>query len=87
MEMLGKIKEIAIKARQEQVPVFDVSSTVLHEINSIEQEKENFIAFDMVAVISSAAASLITFLTLNAWFSIFNPVLRMFAPIQEIPLW
>ncbi|MDD5458461.1 MAG: hypothetical protein PHF37_03615 [Phycisphaerae bacterium] len=80
-------EKLAFVARNEQPPFFDVSDDVLLRIDSLGQPKYTFLPFDFFAAVSAVAASVVAFLSIHAWQSIVNPLVQLFTPLQEVPLW
>ena len=87
MDALKAIEKLVFKARSEQIPGFDVSGRVLAQIKYRESEIISFLPFDLFAGISVAAASIVAFFSVNVWHYITNPIINLFAPFMEIPLW
>ena len=81
------IQKIADKAKKDTPPNLDVSSTVMYQISQLQPPNTSYLPFDLIAALSALTASLITILSIGSWFSILNPFLRLFTPLQEIPLW
>ena len=87
MDRIKMLEKLASLARNEQSPVFDVSDDVLLRIEALDQPKYTFLPFDFFAAASAVAASIVAFLSVHAWQSIVNPIVQLFAPLQEVPLW
>lgn len=87
MDTLKAIEQLAQKACNETVPCFDVSNEVLARIKCGKPEIISFIPLELFAGISVAAASVVAFLSVNAWHYITNPLVELLAPLTEIPLW
>jgi len=87
MDTLKAIEKLVFKARSEQILWFDVSDRVLAQIKYRESEIISFLPFDLFAGISVAAASIVAFFSINVWHCITNPIINLFAPLLEVPLW
>jgi hypothetical protein len=87
MDTLKAIEKLAHKARGEEILRFDVADKVLVQIKSEEPEVISFIPFELFAGISTAAASVVAFLSINAWHYITNPMIEFLTPLKEVPLW
>jgi ABC-type sugar transport system permease subunit len=87
MDTLKGIEKLAQKAREEKNPVFGVTDKVLLQIASARMQTVGFMAFDLFAGLSAAAASIILLLAVNTWTYLSNPMMEFLAPLQEVPLW
>ena len=88
MDKMKIFEKLAFLARNEQMPMFDVSDDVLLRIDALGQPKyATFLPFDFFAAASAVAASVVAFLSIHAWQAIVNPLIQLFAPFQEVPLW
>jgi len=87
MKTFKIIEKLAQLARKEPIPSFDVTKTVMYEITALQQQQTSYLPFDFIAAASAVAASIITITSLSSWVSVLNPALRLFTPLQEIPLW
>lgn len=87
MDTLEGIEKLAQKAREERAPVSGVTEKVLLQITSARVQTVGFMAFDLFAGLSAAAASIILLLAINTWTYLSNPIMEFLAPLQEVPLW
>jgi len=87
MDTLEGIEKLAQKAGREKIPVFGVAEKVLLQIVSAREQKVGFMAFNLFAGLSAAAASIIFFLATDTWAYLSNPIMEFLAPLQEVPLW
>ena len=87
MDTLDGIDKLARQAREEQTPNFDVADRVLKKINSEEMETFSFTVFDLFATASAVVASVVGYFSIGAWRFIASPLMRFFAPLQEVRLW
>ena len=86
MDGLDIIRKLAEKARNEPIPHFDVSGSVLRRLES-EDEAFSFVLFDVLAGVSALAALVMALLSAAAWQYMANPIAEYLAPLQEVPLW
>jgi len=87
MDRLIAVEKLARKARQEAVPDFDVTLTVVQQIQAQPEESFSFLPFDLFAGVSVAIASITMVFSVAAWQYLANPMTDLLAPLQEVPLW
>jgi len=87
MDTLKAIEKLSQKARNEKTPVFDVADSVLLRIRSHTKLAMSFRSFDLFAGVSAVAASIVLFLAVDFWLSMTSPIMEIFTPLQEAPLW
>ena len=87
MDTLKIIERLAEKARKETSARFDVSQTIMREINELQQQENGVLPLEFFAGITAVAASVITFFSIQAWHYIVNPLFQLFAPYQGVSLW
>lgn len=81
------IERLANKARNEVMPQLDVSNQVMTRISLLERNQPSLVPLELFAGLTAAAASIITFFSIQAWQSIVNPLYQLFAPYQGVALW
>ena len=87
MDTIKIIEKLAKMARNESLPQFDVSGSVLREISILQNQKAGIVPLEFFTAAAAAAASIIIFLSVHAWQSIVNPLIQLVMPLQETPLW
>jgi hypothetical protein len=87
MDTINKIGKLVEKAQNQQTPVLFVSERVMQRIKSRHNHVASFFAFDMFALASAVAASVLLFIGIQSWFYITNPLARLYAPLSGISLW
>lgn len=86
MDTLKAIDKLVRLAREESGPRIDVSRRVIAEIESM-RAPVRVMPFTIFAGASAAAAAVLAFVAVQAWQYMNNPVVNMFAPLQEASLW
>ncbi len=86
MDTLKAIDRLVQQANKETAPSVDVSGKVLSEIR-MGGEAVRILPFTLFAGVSAAAAAVILFLAVNSWSYLTNPIMGLFAPLQEASLW
>jgi hypothetical protein len=82
------IEKLAQKARSEAIPQFSVSNRVMARIDLLESKPVGGLwPFEVFAGVSAVAACIITFFSINAWQTVFNPLYQLLAPYQGVSLW
>ena len=87
MDRMKLFEKLSLTAQREEAPYFDVTDAVLLRIDALSRPKYTFLPFDFFAAASAVAASVVAFLSVHAWQSLVNPLVQLFAPFQEVPLW
>lgn len=87
MDAIKIIEKLAQAARKEKTPQYDVSKTVMLEIDVLRQEDAGFLSFEWFAGISAVAASIVTLFSIHAWRYIVDPLAQLFVPFQETLPW
>jgi hypothetical protein len=87
MDILIKIEKLAKKARGENIPDFDLSDSIMAQIEQQGGVIVSFRAFDYFAAFAAAAASIALIYGVQALLYSIDPVVELFATIQETPLW
>jgi hypothetical protein len=87
MDTINNLKKLAVKGREQELPVFFVSDRVIQRIHSKPAATANFFAFDIFAIASAVAASILLFIGIQSWLYITNPLTRLFAPLSGINIW
>jgi hypothetical protein len=82
------IEKLAQKARSEAIPQFSVSNRVMARIDLLaRQPAVRLWPFQIFAGLTTVAASVVTFFSIQAWHTIINPLFQLLAPYQGVPLW
>ena len=87
MDILDAIEKLARQAQKEEKPVFHVSDQVLRAIRLRDSEPSNLIAFDLFAGLSVIAASIVLLFAVHSWLYLANPIMELWASVEDIPLW
>jgi len=87
MDTLKAIEKLAQRAREEKMPVFDVADSVWLRIRPQAAPAISFRSFGLFAGVAAVAASIVLFLAVDFWLSMTSPIMEIFAPLQETPLW
>jgi len=87
MDVIKIIEKLAKTAQNEPIQQFDVSDSIMAQINLLQQEKVGLLPFELFAGITAAAASIVVFFSIQAWQYIVNPLYQLFAPYQGVSLW
>lgn len=87
MDALEALAKLALKAREEPVPVFSVADQVRLRIRSEKPDSVNLIPLGLFGGLSAVAASITLFLALEFWKYMSSPVMELVAPLPEIRLW
>lgn len=87
MDTLKAIEKLAQAAQEEKALQFDVANTIMSQIDASKKRTVSLLPFDIFSAITAVAASVVTFLSVNAWQYISEPLARLFVPLREISLW
>lgn len=87
MDVLEALAKLALKAREEPVPVFNVADQVRLRIRSEKPDSVTLIPLGLFGGLSAVAASITLFLALEFWKYMSSPIMDLVAPLPEIRLW
>jgi hypothetical protein len=87
MDALEALAKLALKAREEPVPVFSVADGVRLRIRSEKPAVVTLIPLGLFGGISAVAASITLFLAIEFWKYMSSPVMQLVAPLPEMRLW
>ncbi|MEN6334656.1 MAG: hypothetical protein ABFE01_10365 [Phycisphaerales bacterium] len=87
MDALEALAKLALKAREEPIPVFGVADQVRLRIRSEKQASVTLIPLGLVGGLSALAASITLFMALEFWHYMSSPVMQLVAPLPEMRLW
>ena len=86
MDALEALAKLALKAREEPVPIFAVADQVRLRIRS-EKPTVTLIPLGLFGGISAVAASITLFMAIEFWKYMSSPVMELVAPLPEMRLW
>lgn len=81
------LEKLAQKARNESIPQFSVTNMVMAQIGLQQRTKFSLLPFEIFAGISAVAASIVVFFSIQAWHTLANPLVQLFATSQGASLW
>ena len=87
MDTLKAIEKLAQLSREEKSLQFDVADRVMFRIGALREQTISLLPFDIFGSITAVAAFVVAFFSVNAWQYIADPLIRLFDPLQEAPLW
>ena len=87
MDTLKAIEKLAQMAKKEKIASYDISHKVIQQVRTTQQDTVSLWPFELFAGISAIAASIVAVFSIQAWRYIIDPLVQLFIPLQEIPLW
>lgn len=91
MDALEALAKLALKAREEPIPIFGVANQVRLRIRSEKPAVVTLIPLGLFGGLfgglSAVAASITLFLAIEFWKYMSSPVMELVAPLPEMRLW
>ena len=87
MDILGRIEKLAERAVEEETPVFHIGDKAVRQIRLGDSGPSSLIVLDWFAGLSVVAASIVLGFAIHSWVYLANPIMELWTPVEEIPLW